>query len=53
MDQEQIVIRVDEQDTLLEVNNGGVSPVYVTLRLGREELDILIEALLEARESMK
>jgi len=53
MDREQIVIRVDEQDTLLEVNSGGVSPVYVTLRLGCEELDVLIKALLEARELTK
>jgi len=53
MDREQIVIRVDEQDTLLEVNSGGVSPVYVTLRFGREVLDILIDALLEARELTK
>lgn len=53
MDQEHIGIRVDEQDTLLEVNSGGVSPVYVTLRLRREELDRLIEALLEARELTK
>lgn len=46
-DHELMSIRLDQEDNslLLEVNDGGISPEYVTVRLGMEEVSRLENVL--------
>ncbi|MDF2717040.1 MAG: hypothetical protein K0R28_3965 [Paenibacillus sp.] len=52
---ERIEVRYDKSDktAMLEVNDGGLVPSYMTLRLDADELDELLAALREARRLME
>jgi hypothetical protein len=51
LDKEFVQVKADiaGQTVILEVNDGGITPSYVTVHLQVEELDELIAALLEAK----
>lgn len=51
LDHELMSIRLDQEDNslLLEVNDGGISPEYVTIRLGMEEVSRLENVLKDYR----
>ena len=46
-EEDQISIRMDEEDSslILEVNDGGFAPDYVTVRLDRSNARMLLAAL--------
>lgn len=50
-DHELMSIRLDQEDNslLLEVNDGGISPEYVTVRLGIDEASQLEDVLKDYR----
>lgn len=54
LDKEQLSVKWDDQDetALLEINDGGISPNYVTIRLCETEIDELIEALQRIKRSL-
>ncbi len=46
LEKEQLLIRVDKKKNVsMEVNSGGLTPKYVTLHLGKTDLDELTDAL--------
>ncbi|MGG1550246.1 hypothetical protein [Paenibacillus ferrarius] len=47
LDRDRLTLRLDEHDQslMLEVNDGGISPTYVTLHLDRSEAGVLEDAL--------
>ena len=51
---ENLEIRCDKVDKniILEVNNGGISCEYITLHMGKNEVDELIQALTAAKEKV-
>ncbi|TNJ66499.1 hypothetical protein FE784_09530 [Paenibacillus hemerocallicola] len=52
---DRIEVRFDKSDktAMLEVNDGGLVPSYMTIRLDVAELDELLAALREARRLME
>ncbi|MNH94867.1 hypothetical protein D3C73_474950 [compost metagenome] len=55
LDQEQLTVKLDSMDrtALIEVNDGGISPNYVTIRLQDQEIGELIAALEKIRQTLK
>jgi hypothetical protein len=55
LDKEQINIKVDLEDreAIIEVNDGGISPTYVTVRIQDQEIDEWIAALQQIKELTK
>ncbi|CAN7328315.1 hypothetical protein [Paenibacillus sp. LjRoot56] len=55
LDKDHLSVKLDDQDdsALIEVNDGGISPNYVTIRLNEQEVDELIEALQRIKQSMQ
>ncbi|UKS24677.1 hypothetical protein LOZ80_24065 [Paenibacillus sp. HWE-109] len=51
---EQLSVKLDDKDeaALLEVNDGGIAPSYVTVRLSEHEIDELIEALQRIKQAI-
>lgn len=54
LDKDQLSVKWDDQDetALLEINDGGISPNYVAIRLSETEIDELIEALQRIKQSI-
>ncbi|GFZ82388.1 hypothetical protein GCM10008018_30350 [Paenibacillus marchantiophytorum] len=54
LDREQLSVKLDDKDeaTLLEVNDGGIAPSYVTVRLSEYEIDELIEVLQRIKQAI-
>ncbi|MBP3963966.1 hypothetical protein [Paenibacillus lignilyticus] len=52
MDHDLVCARLDTEDDslLLEVNDGGLSAEYVTIRLGKEDVELLEEAIRQFKE---
>lgn len=52
---DRIEVRFDKSDktAMLEVNDGGLIPSYMTIRMDAAELDELLAALREARRLME
>lgn len=55
LEREQLTVKLDNKDemALLEVNDGGISPNYVTIRLNESEIDELIEALQRIKQAIQ
>ncbi|MBP1962452.1 hypothetical protein [Paenibacillus aceris] len=55
LEREQLTVKLDNKDemALLEVNDGGISPNYVTIRLNENEIDELIEALQRIKQAIQ
>ncbi|NOU75123.1 hypothetical protein GC098_27685 [Paenibacillus sp. LMG 31458] len=55
LDKENLSVKFDNKDevALLEINDGGISPNYVTIRLNETEMDDLIEALKRIKEALQ
>jgi len=55
LDKEHLSVKFDDQDemALLEINDGGISPNYVTIRLNEMEIDDLIEALRRIKQAIQ
>lgn len=55
LDKEQLSVKFDDKDetALLEINDGGILPNYVTIRLGETEIDELIEALQRIKQAIQ
>ncbi|MGO4269729.1 hypothetical protein AB4Z22_07790 [Paenibacillus sp. TAF58] len=55
LDKENLSVKFDDKDemALLEVNDGGISPNYVTIRLNETEIDDLIEALQRIKQAIQ
>ncbi|SDW17652.1 hypothetical protein [Paenibacillus sp. CF384] len=55
MDHDLLSARLDtdDQSLLLEINDGGFSPEYVTIRLGREDVELLEEAIRQYKDITK
>ncbi|NRF90294.1 hypothetical protein HQN89_04490 [Paenibacillus frigoriresistens] len=55
LDKEHLSVKFDDQDdmALLEINDGGISPNYVTIRLNETEIDDLIEALHRIKQAIQ
>ncbi|WP_261302372.1 hypothetical protein [Paenibacillus andongensis] len=55
LDKEHLSVKFDDQDetALLEINDGGISPNYVTIRLNENEIDDLIEALQRIKQAIQ
>ncbi|OCT10594.1 hypothetical protein A8709_22375 [Paenibacillus pectinilyticus] len=55
LDREHVSVKLDNQDdtALIEINDGGISPNYVTIRLREHEVDELIEALQRVKQSIR
>lgn len=55
LDKEHLSVKFDNQDemALLEINDGGISPNYVTIRLNETEIDDLIEALHRIKQAIQ
>ncbi|NOU99883.1 hypothetical protein [Paenibacillus planticolens] len=55
LEREQLTVKLDNKDevALLEVNDGGISPNYVTIRLNESEIDELIEALQRIKRAIQ
>ncbi|MBD0380038.1 hypothetical protein [Paenibacillus sedimenti] len=55
LDTEQLTVKLDDQDAaaLQEINDGGISPNYVTIRLAEAEIDELVTALLQIKQSIQ
>ncbi|TXK85520.1 hypothetical protein FU659_02900 [Paenibacillus sp. N3.4] len=55
LDQDQLTLKLDDEDkaALLEVNDGGISPNYVTVRLKGAEIDALMDALQRIKASIQ
>ncbi|MDD9266342.1 hypothetical protein ACFPES_04780 [Paenibacillus sp. GCM10023248] len=55
LERDQLSVKLDEKDemALLEVNDGGISPNYVTIRLDENEIDELIEALQRIKRAIQ
>ncbi len=55
LDKENLSVKFDNKDevALLEINDGGISPNYVTIRLNETEIDDLIEALKRIKEALQ
>ncbi|UJF34449.1 hypothetical protein [Paenibacillus hexagrammi] len=55
LEQELISIKWDDRDqeAIIEVNDGGIAPSYVTLRLEAREIDQLIGALNEIQAKIR
>jgi|GEM_PF-3046710 len=55
LERDHFTVKLDEGDrtALLEVNDGGIAPAYVTVRLQEHELDELIAALQQVRSSLQ
>ncbi|NOU87671.1 hypothetical protein GC102_18105 [Paenibacillus sp. LMG 31460] len=55
LDKENLSVKFDNKDevALLEINDGGISPNYVTIRLNETEIDDLIEALQRIKQAIQ
>ncbi|MCD1259325.1 hypothetical protein B5M42_010805 [Paenibacillus athensensis] len=55
LERDHFTVKLDEKDrtALLEVNDGGIAPAYVTVRLQEQEIDELIDALQQVRNALK
>lgn len=55
LDKENLSVKFDDKDevALLEINDGGISPNYVTIRLNETEIDDLIEALQRIKQAIQ
>jgi hypothetical protein len=55
LDKENLSVKFDDKDevALLEINDGGISPNYVTIRLNETEIDELIEALQRIKQAIQ
>lgn len=55
LDKENLSVKFDNKDevALLEINDGGISPNYVTIRLNETEMDDLIGALKRIKEALQ
>ncbi|MDQ0873417.1 hypothetical protein QFZ77_002076 [Paenibacillus sp. V4I3] len=55
LDKEHLSVKFDDKDevALLEINDGGISPNYVTIRLNEIEIDDLIEALQRIKQAIQ
>lgn len=55
LERDQLSVKLDDKDemALLEVNDGGISPNYVTIRLDENEIDELIEALQRIKRAIQ
>jgi hypothetical protein len=55
LDREQLSVKLDDKDetALLEINDGGITPTYVTIRLHENEIDELIEALQRIKQAIQ
>ncbi|KRF21554.1 hypothetical protein [Paenibacillus sp. Soil787] len=55
LDKQHLSVKFDDQDemALLEINDGGISPNYVTIRLNENEIDDLIEALQRIKQAIQ
>ncbi|MFD0697349.1 hypothetical protein ACFQZT_25060 [Paenibacillus sp. GCM10027628] len=55
LDTEQLTMKLDDQDAsaLLEINDGGIAPNYVTIRLREPEIDELIAALQQIKQMIQ
>ncbi len=55
LDKEHLSVKFDDKDemALLEINDGGISPNYVTIRLNETEIDDLIEALQRIKQAIQ
>ncbi|MZQ84678.1 hypothetical protein GQF01_21455 [Paenibacillus sp. 5J-6] len=55
LEREQLSVKLDDKDevALLEINDGGISPNYVTVRLNENEIDELIEVLQRVKRAIQ
>ncbi|BFT69911.1 MULTISPECIES: hypothetical protein [Paenibacillus] len=55
LEREQLSVKLDDKDevALLEINDGGISPNYVTVRLSETEIDELIEVLQRIKRAIQ
>ncbi|MEW9699729.1 hypothetical protein [Paenibacillus sp. SI8] len=55
LDKDHLSVKLDDQDqtALLEINDGGISPNYVTIRLDEAGIDELIGALQFIRKAIR
>lgn len=55
LDKDHLSVKLDDKDdtTLIEINDGGISPNYVTVRLNELEVDELIDALQRIKRSIQ
>ncbi|WNR43620.1 hypothetical protein [Paenibacillus roseipurpureus] len=54
LNKDQLSVKWDDKDdaALIEINDGGISPNYVTIRLNEHEIDELIDALQRVKQSI-
>jgi hypothetical protein len=47
LDKEQLTVKLDRSDrtAIIEINDGGIAPNYVTIRLDEQEIGELVAAL--------
>lgn len=55
LNKENLSVKFDDKDevALLEINDGGISPNYVTIRLNETEIEDLIEALQRVKQAIQ
>jgi hypothetical protein len=55
LDKDHLSVKLDDKDdtALIEINDGGISPNNVTIRLNELEVDELIDALQRVKQSIQ
>ncbi|OPH61376.1 hypothetical protein BC351_15715 [Paenibacillus ferrarius] len=55
LDRNQLSVKLDDKDeaAIIEVNDGGIAPNYVAIRLNEHEIDELIEALQRVKQAIQ